>query len=175
MLGDKAPAPMLYDFVASQADEMFSYWYGLELEGKQQYEDARVHGTLAVHTSSVFKKTAKSRGWPPYFPPAVTGEPTAEERVLNVPLEIPEPSGEGPIVTEQSQDEFMREIAAQGGVDKAYIEGWALYTKQDLFFFYAVAPRPLTAAERNAALAVMNSLQFDALLGGAPESVKTEQ
>ncbi|MDQ3022769.1 MAG: hypothetical protein M3R04_00055 [bacterium] len=163
MLGDKDPAPMLYDFVASQQEEMFSYWYGLKASADPQYEDARLHGRLAVHTQGVLERTQGSRGWPPYFPAAVTGEASANPG--DVKLEIPERKPGAPVVSEQTQDQFMREIAKQGGVDKAYIEGWALYTKADLFFFYAVAPHALTTGQRNAAVNVINSLKFNAVLG----------
>jgi len=51
--------------------------------------------------------------------------------------------------------------------DKVYIEGWTLFSKDDLFFFYAVSPEPLGTAQRNACLIVLNSLKFGAVLGNA--------
>lgn len=53
--------------------------------------------------------------------------------------------------------------------DKAYLEGWALFSDEDLFFFYAVAMRPLTTEQRAGCLRVLNSLEFNALLGSAAE------
>ncbi len=50
-----------------------------------------------------------------------------------------------------------------GGGDTAYIEGWALFGTEDLYFFYAVAPRELTGDERAALVAMINGMQFNAL------------
>ena len=49
----------------------------------------------------------------------------------------------------------------------AFIEGWAVFTEQDLFFFQAVGVKPLTPEQRVACQQVMDSLQFNAVLGGA--------
>ncbi|HES58409.1 MAG TPA: hypothetical protein ENO21_03160 [Firmicutes bacterium] len=47
----------------------------------------------------------------------------------------------------------------------AHLEGWALFSAEDLFYFYAVAPEPLAEDQRSACLEVLNSLEFNALLG----------
>jgi hypothetical protein len=47
--------------------------------------------------------------------------------------------------------------------DVVYIEGWTLITENDLFFFYAMSPQPLSDSERAACEQVLNSLQFNAI------------
>jgi hypothetical protein len=48
---------------------------------------------------------------------------------------------------------------------QAFIEGWTFFTEDDLFFFYAISPAPLSDAQRSACLQVLNSLQFNAVAG----------
>lgn len=55
----------------------------------------------------------------------------------------------------------------------AHLEGWALFSAEDLFYFYAVASQPLTDGQRAACTEVLNSLEFNALLGGGEP--QTEQ
>jgi hypothetical protein len=47
----------------------------------------------------------------------------------------------------------------------AHLEGWVLFSAEDLFYFYAVAAKPLTDAERAACTQVLDSLEFSALTG----------
>jgi hypothetical protein len=65
-------------------------------------------------------------------------------------------------------------LAAKSGTEYAYVEGWALFTANDLFFFQAVSPEELTADQRQACLDVLNSLQFDVLLT-PPEPVEGDR
>ena len=166
MLGDKPAQPMLYDFVGSQQNEVFEYWYELKPEGKPLYEDARLQGKLALHTLTAYKRTPESRGWPAYFPASVTGDVEAGNAA-----DITEPApvkGEGDeILDEQTEEQVVRNIAKSGGADKAFVESWALFTKNDLFYFYAVSPEELSHSERDAVIDVINSMQFDAVLGNA--------
>ena len=141
----KDPAPLLYDFVGSQHVESFERWFGLEPVGEPLYEDATIGGRLGLHQQLTYRKTPQSRGWPTYFPPAVIA-----------------PHGE----QEQTDPEggYAGRMARGTGVDVAYIEGWALFTDSDLFFFQAISAEPLTAAQRDACTAVMDSMEFDVLL-----------
>lgn len=56
---------------------------------------------------------------------------------------------------------------------EAYIEGWALFTESDLFFFYAVAAEPFTVERRALCTALLDSLEFDAVLGRQPQGGAT--
>lgn len=141
----KAPAPMLYDFVGSQHMESFEQWFGLELVQDPLYEDAQIQGKLGLHQQYIYRRTAKSRGWPTYFPNCVTAAGTGDEK-----------SETGKSVAER--------LAANSGSEYAYIEGWALFTADDLFFFQAVSPEELTDAQRQACLDVLNSMEFNVLL-----------
>ncbi|MCH7472848.1 hypothetical protein IIA79_07855 [bacterium] len=51
----------------------------------------------------------------------------------------------------------------------AQVEGWVLFTEKDLFFFQAVSAEPLATAERQACIGLLNSLEFEAVLGGGEE------
>lgn len=51
---------------------------------------------------------------------------------------------------------------------EAYIEGWTLFTADDLFYFYAIGPAPLEPVQRSACLGVLNSLKFNAVQGEPP-------
>ncbi len=55
----------------------------------------------------------------------------------------------------------------------AFVEGWAVFTEQDLFFFQAVGVHELTSEQRAACQQVMDSLQFGAVLGGAAAPAET--
>jgi len=174
MLGDKPAQPMLYDFVGSQQNEVFEYWFRLKPEGKPLYEDARLQGKLALHTVTVYDRTKDSRGWPAYFPLAITGDVEAGNGAdPNAPMPVKHKGD--PILDEQTEDEVVRSIAKAGGADKAYVEGWAFYTKNDLFFFYAVSASELTNAQRNAVIDLMNGMQFDAVLGNAKPLSKPDE
>ena len=152
--------PMLYDFVGSQQNDVFEDWYKLALEGKPTYEDARLQGQLGLHTMSIYDRTPESPGWPAYFPAAVTGTAASEPAA-----DIPPKAGKAPVLDPQTQNQIMRDISKNGGVNKAYVESWAMFTKHDLFYFYAISAAPLTRVQRQAALDVINSMQFDAVLG----------
>jgi hypothetical protein len=158
----KDPGPMLYDFVASQQDDVFGSWYKLKLEGKPMYEDARLQRRLGVHTVTVYNRAPESRGWPAYFPASVTGE-TEEGNSADLNYKPDTKSKE--VLSDSTEEQIVRSIAKAGGESRAVVEGWALYTEHDLFFFYAIAPKPLSEKQRNAAIAVINSMQFDAVLG----------
>ena len=173
MLGDKAAQPMLYDFVGSQQNDLFEYWYRLKPEGKPLYEDARLQGRLALHTVTVYDRVKESRGWPPYFPRSVTGDTPAGNSALPDSA-VDENSKSDEALDEETENQVVRSIAKAGGVDKAYVESWALYTKSDLFFFYAVSPHELTSSERDAVINVINSLQFNAVMGSATAAPKAE-
>jgi hypothetical protein len=174
MLGDKPAQPMLYDFVGSQQNEVFEYWFQLKPEGKPLYEDARLQGKLALHTLTIYDRTPQSRGWPAYFPLSITGDVAAGNAAdVNEPAPV---KGKGDdILDEQTEDQVVRNIAKAGGADKAYVEGWSLFTKNDLFFFYAVSPEELSRSERDAVIDVINSLQFDAVLGNAKPAEKANE
>jgi len=66
----QAPAPIVYDFVASQHAEMYEDWYKLE-RTREEYEDATIQGRLAVHCSWTYQRTPESGILPPYMPQAV--------------------------------------------------------------------------------------------------------
>jgi len=140
----KDPAPLLYDFVGSQHMESFELWFGLELVKEPLYEDAQISGRLGLHQQFIYRRTADSRGWPTYFPASVTKADTAADANADAPL--------------------AERLAANQGAEIAYVEGWALFTTNDLFFFQAVSPAELTAEERQACLDVLNSMEFDVLL-----------
>jgi len=146
----KDPAPLLYDFVGSQHMESFEEWFGLELVQDPLYEDAEIQGKLGLHQQYIYRRTAHSRGWPTYFPDCVTG------------------GGSG-AAADNAGDSLSGRLAANRGSEYAYVEGWALFTADDLFFFQAVSPEELTDAERQACLDVLNSMQFDVLLA-TPEA-----
>jgi hypothetical protein len=167
MLGDNPAQPMLYDFVGSQQNEVFEYWYRLKPAGKPVYEDARLQGKLALHTRTVYDRTKDSRGWPAYFPVAVTGD-TAVGNAADMDAPPPVKGPGDAILDEPTEDQIVRNIAKSGGADKAYVEGWVFYTKNDLFFFYTVSADELGRSERDAAIEVINSMQFDAVLGSTP-------
>lgn len=140
----KDPAPLLYDFVGSQHMESFELWFGLELVEDPLYEDAQIRGKLGLHQRYIYRRTAQSRGWPNYFPECVT---TA-----------------GGNSSADSGDSVADRLAANRGTEYAFVEGWALFTDDDLFFFQAVSPEELTEVQRQACLDVLNSMQFDVLL-----------
>jgi len=54
--------------------------------------------------------------------------------------------------------------------NQACIEGWALFTDQDLFFFYAIGAQPLTSEQRAACVKLLNSLKFGAVAPGEAET-----
>ena len=56
-----------------------------------------------------------------------------------------------------------------------YIEGWVFFTDRDLFFFQAVSGKPLSEAQRSACDDVLQSLQFDAMLGAGRQQESTPQ
>jgi hypothetical protein len=136
MLG-KDPAPMLYDFVGSQHNDVFESWYGLKPVGEPLYEDVKLGGKLGLHTRHAYALASGSRGWPEYFPASVTGK--------------------------------------SGGktAQQASVEGWALFTAEDLFFFYAVAPQPLTERQLELCEAIIRSMQFGAVLGAGSSDAPT--
>jgi len=148
----KDPAPLLFDFVGSQHMESFELWFGLELVSEPVYEDAQINGRLGLHQSYVYRRTAESRGWPTYFPASVTKADSAADAADSAALKD--------------------RLAAKQGAEIAYVEGWALFTDNDLFFFQAVSPAELTTEQRQACLDVLNSMQFDVLL--APPGSDTE-
>jgi len=143
----KDPAPLLYDFVGSQHMESFELWFGLEQVQEPVYEDAKINGRLGLHQRFIYRRTPESRGWPTYFPASVTKADTKSGSAKNAPLE--------------------ERLATKQGANIAYVEGWALFTDNDLFFFQAVSPEELTAEERQACLDVLNSMEFDVLLAPA--------
>lgn len=62
---------------------------------------------------------------------------------------------------------FPPEYQLKNPPDTAYVEGWAVFTSEDLFFFQAVSVDPLTPEQRKACMDVMDSMQFGAVLGGS--------
>lgn len=60
--------------------------------------------------------------------------------------------------------------AAMDQAQQAYIDGWTLFTKDDLFYFYAISPAPLTPGQRAACLGLLNSLQFNAIQEASPDT-----
>ena len=59
-----------------------------------------------------------------------------------------------------------------------YIDGWVFFSEQDLFFFQAVSGARLTTEQLEACDEVLQSMQFNALLGGtgsAPEDEATPE
>ena len=124
-----APAPMLYDFVASQHAEMYEDWYKLE-RVMEEYEDARIQGRLAVHCRWRYNRTAETTELPYYLPDSVRNGDVLET------------------------------------------EGWALFTKEDLFFFYTFSAEQLTDGQRSEVISVLESISFNALGlegSGAPD------
>jgi hypothetical protein len=65
--------------------------------------------------------------------------------------------------------------AAMEQSQEANIEGWTLFTQDDLFYFYAISPLPLAPSQRAACLALLNSMQFNAIqeAGPAPSEAET--
>lgn len=57
---------------------------------------------------------------------------------------------------------------------RVYIEGWVFFTDQDLFFFQAVSPQPLSEEHRRACDEVLQSMQFNALMGAGREPPAAE-
>ncbi|MBN2081351.1 hypothetical protein JW859_03995 [bacterium] len=151
---ERDPAPLLYDFVGSQHVEAFEQWFGLEQLGEPLYEDAQIGGRLGLHQVMVYQRTAQSRGWPSYFPKSVT-----EQGEQEAPA---------------TAEEVVDRLAVQSGVEVAYIEGWVLFTDSDLFFFQAISPRKLSGAERQACTDLLDSMQFDVLLGSPEEEPAAE-
>lgn len=149
----KDPAPLLYDFVGSQHMENLERYYGLVPVGEPVYADVKIGGRLGLHQQLIYRRTAESRGWPSYFPRSVTGgRPTAEFQSIE----------------EYRQRSIESQLAINGGAETAYIEGWALFTENDLFFFMAVSPAELTAGQRTACMDVLDSMRFDVLLAPPP-------
>jgi hypothetical protein len=64
------PGPLLYDFVGTQHEDVFTY-YRLEPVGEPRYEDADLGGELGLHTTATYRQADPSIGLPPYFPEAV--------------------------------------------------------------------------------------------------------
>lgn len=62
--------------------------------------------------------------------------------------------------------DFFTDAMAQA--QEAYIDGWTLFTKDDLFYFYAISPAPLSPSQRAACLGLLNSLQFNAIQDTSP-------
>jgi len=57
---------------------------------------------------------------------------------------------------------------------EAHLEGWVLFSAEDLFYFYAVAAKPLTEAERAACTQVLDTLEFNALTGSVGQEQQPE-
>jgi hypothetical protein len=66
----REPGPMLYDFVGTQHEDVFTY-YRLEPVGETRYEDADLGGELGLHTTATYRQVDASIGLPGYFPAAV--------------------------------------------------------------------------------------------------------
>lgn len=58
----------------------------------------------------------------------------------------------------------VRDGAAMGS--KVYVNGWVFFSEKDLFFFQTVSAQPLNEAQQQASDGVLQSMEFDALLGG---------
>jgi hypothetical protein len=60
---------------------------------------------------------------------------------------------------------FPAEFTADPIPATCYVEGWAVFTSEDLFFFQTVSTAPLNENQRQACQQVMDGLQFNAVLG----------
>jgi hypothetical protein len=65
---------------------------------------------------------------------------------------------------------FPRDFVGKGAPQTAYVEGWAVFTADDLFFFQAVSVKPLDSSQRQACQQVMDSLKFNAVVDNADEA-----
>ena len=60
-------------------------------------------------------------------------------------------------------------LESAGKGSKIHLNGWVFFTDHDLFFFQAVSGEPLSEARLAACDEVLQSMQFNALLGGTQE------
>lgn len=89
-------------------------------------------------------------------------------------LRTPESRGWPPYFPDSLRGDLQEDGSRSGGADTAYIEGWTLFGSEDLFFFYAIGPRQLSAAELESCTALINSMQFNAI-GASEEPAKTDK
>jgi hypothetical protein len=152
----KEPQPVVYRFINEASTSVYGEFYRLEIDGKDNMEDVRIGGVEAVRQQLRLQRTAKSLGWPRYFPYSITAGESAPlivpqanaERTFDLPDDLPPPPA-------------GKERRAPSTLAWAY--SWALFHGSDLFLFQAIAPRELTAKELAQAEALINGLQFDAL------------
>jgi hypothetical protein len=131
-------------------------WLGtMQMEGLEQYYDLKEGAEPVYEDWQVQERLAVHQ--------SLVYEVTADKPRL--PLYFPQ---------------SVRDGAAAGS--KVYVNGWIFFTEKDLFFFQTVSAQPLTEAQQQASDGVLQSMQFDALLGGVekpnfanpPESGETE-
>jgi len=156
----KDPAPVLYDFVAQEHVETYEQWFGLEPAAEPLYEDATISGRLGIHQQLAYRRTESSLGWPSFFPGSVTGG-------------LPEP--ELQTIEEYRRRSVSGRLYIAGGSQLAYIEGWAVFSDTDLFFFQTVSPAALSSQQREACELVLSTLEFNALLDETIPPEPTEQ
>ena len=161
----KQPQAVVYKFVNDAGNSVYTEFYKLVQEGETKSDAVELGGLPSQRESMVLALVDQSRGWPSYFPAAIVGNQTnpmgrQDKRADKAFGDIPE-------VEQYKHDHIDNAPEHSPAQTKAFVYSWAQFDKKDLFFFQAVSARPLTDAELQTAEAIIDSMEYDALLGAA--------
>jgi hypothetical protein len=98
------------------------------------------------------------------------GIPTYEDAKVQGQLALHTAQTYRKSATDSAWPSWFPEAVKSG--DTAYVEGWAFFSPEDLFFFYAVSPAPISDAQRAACQRVLDSLRFGAILGDSDKAME---
>jgi hypothetical protein len=133
----------LYDLVGSLQFEVLESYFGLVPVGEPVYTDTMINGQLVLHQQLVYRLGSRSSGWPRYFPESVTGPKTIE--------------GDGEQYSIQS---LLTVPVSATTAEKAYIEGWVMFTYSDLYYFQAISDQPLESTDRDLCRSLLERMEF---------------
>lgn len=76
---------------------------------------------------------------------------------------------------EESKDwpDYFPESVKPGS--KVHMHGWAMFSNNDLFYFYTFSPYPIGDAKQTAVIEVLNSIEFGALLGSDQPTIRSPE
>lgn len=142
-LKQKKSKQYLYDLVGSLQYEVLESYFGLVPVGEPVYTDTMINGKLVLHQQLIYRLGARSSGWPRYFPESVTGPKTLES------------DGE-----HYSIQSLLTVPVSSATAEKTYIEGWVMFTYDDLYYFQAISDQPLENTNRDQCINLLASMEF---------------
>jgi hypothetical protein len=155
------PPPDVYSVVNDANTAVYREFYKLEQEGESEYQIVQLANLQALRQRLTLRLGPDSRGWPAYFPPSVRGDKTYR-------LTLPNPNADkafgGIPEVEQMKRKAAENTDPKTAPERAYIYGWALFNKQDLYFFQAISARPLDERELGDIEAMIGTMEYGALL-----------